>query len=117
MIEIYHAPRTRGIRPIWACEELPDEPCDAAAQERLEQTQAKILQRLLVILHGHDEAQSMLQGEHWQGMSAQDFSFAVAGLLSLPSDMAQTLLEMTRPQARLDNVLAMLNQIGPNMSG
>jgi glutathione S-transferase len=22
MIEIYHAPRTRGIRPIWACEEL-----------------------------------------------------------------------------------------------
>jgi glutathione S-transferase len=22
MIEIYHAPRTRGIRPIWTCEEL-----------------------------------------------------------------------------------------------
>ncbi len=38
MIEIYHAPRTRGIRPIWACEELGLEynvvPMDFSAEYR-----------------------------------------------------------------------------------
>lgn len=38
MIEIYHAPRTRGIRPIWACEELGLEytvvPVDFSAEYR-----------------------------------------------------------------------------------
>ena len=38
MIEIYHAPRTRGIRPIWTCEELGLEytvvPVDFSAEYR-----------------------------------------------------------------------------------
>lgn len=38
MIQIYHAPRTRGIRPIWACEELGLEyavvPVDFSAEYR-----------------------------------------------------------------------------------
>ena len=102
---------------IWSCRELLDEPCDAEALAKLEQTQAKILQRLLVLVHDNPQAVEMLQQDQWQAMPAQEFSFAVAGLLSLPTETAQALLEMTHPQARLDSVLAMLNQIGPNVRG
>jgi Lon protease-like protein len=102
---------------IWSCEELVDETCDAGAEARLKQTQAKILQRLQILVHDNAEAQKMLKDDHWQQMSAQTFSFAVAGLLSMPSENAQAILEMTHPQARLDSVLQMLNQIGPNVRG
>jgi Lon protease-like protein len=94
---------------IWACEELPDEPIATGQAAVLEQTKAKILQRLIVITHEHEEAQAMLKGEHWQQMPAEQFSFAVAGLLRMPPELAQALLEMTHPQARLDSVLQMLN--------
>jgi len=94
---------------IWACEEMPDEPLNSGEAVGLEQTKAKIMQRLIVITHQHKEAQAMLIGEHWQQMPAEQFSFAVAGLLHMPSELAQALLEMTHPQARLDWVLEMLN--------
>ncbi len=94
---------------IWACEELPDEALGTGEAAVLEQTKAKILQRLIVITHEHEEVQAMLKGEYWQQMPAEQFSFAVAGLLRMPSERAQALLEMTRPQARLDSVLEMLN--------
>jgi Lon protease-like protein len=94
---------------IWACEELPDEPLATGQAVVLEQTKAKILQRLIVITHEHEEAQAMLKGEHWQQMPAEQFSFAVAGLLRMPPELAQALLEMTHPQSRLDSVLQMLN--------
>ncbi len=94
---------------IWACEELPDEPHESGEVAVLEQTKAKILQRLIVITHEHEAVQDMLKGDHWQQMSAEQFSFAVAGLLRMPSELAQTLLEMTHPQARLDSVLEVLN--------
>lgn len=94
---------------IWACEELPDEPLGAEEALVLEQTKAKILQRLIVITHEHEKIQAMLKGEDWQQMPAGQFSFAVAGLLRMPSEMAQALLEITHPQTRLESVLGMLN--------
>ena len=102
---------------IWSCEELMDKPCDAEAEGLLAQTQAKIMQRILIIMHDNDQAQEVLRGEHWKNMSAQDFSFAVAGLLRMPPEISQSLLEMTHPQERLDRVLEMLNEIAPNVSG
>lgn len=102
---------------IWSCEELLDVPHDAGAEGLLVQTQDKILRRLLVILHGNDEAQEMLTSEQWQHMPAKDFSFAIAGLLSMAPEASQALLEMTQPQKRLDSVLEMLNELGPNVSG
>lgn len=94
---------------IWACEALPDEPLGAEETLVLEQTKAKILQRLIVMTHEHETIQAMLKGEDWQQMPAAQFSFAVAGLLRMPSEMAQALLEITHPQTRLDSVLGMLN--------
>ncbi len=102
---------------IWSCEELLDAALDEEARQVLAQTQEKILQRLLTITHGDERAQAMLNSDHWQGMPAQDFSFAVAGLLSMTPETAQSLLEMTDARQRMDTVLGMLNAMGPVVSG
>lgn len=101
---------------IWSCEELLDQPCDREAETVLEQSQAKILNRLLAITHANEQAQVMLKSDHWQEMPAHKFSFAVAGLLEMAPDTSQALLEMTNAQQRLDTVLEMINAIGPVVS-
>ena len=58
----------------------------------------------------------MLNSVHWQAMPAQTFSFAVAGLLGMPPETSQALLEMTSSQARLDTVLDMINTMGTALS-
>ena len=98
---------------IWACEELLDEALDRAGELALEQSKMKILKRLLAITHHNQRAQKMLNSSRWQEMPAHEFSFAVAGLLVMPSEISQQLLEMTHPQARLDAVLEMINTMGP----
>jgi len=98
---------------IWSCEELLDEPCERKAEVMLEQSQAKILNRLLALTHTDEQAQAMLNSAYWQTMPAREFSFAVAGFLHLPPETAQPLLEMTNAQQRLDEVLEMINSIGP----
>jgi Lon protease-like protein len=98
---------------IWSCEELLDQPCAREAQTALEQSQAKILNRLIAITHTNGEAQEMLKSDHWHLMPAHKFSFAVAGLLAMAPDTAQALLEMTDAQQRMDTVLEMINTIGP----
>ncbi|MGB1142027.1 MAG: LON peptidase substrate-binding domain-containing protein [Halioglobus sp.] len=102
---------------IWACDEVLDEPLDAEAEGQLAQTQAKILQRLLAVLHDNEQAREMLQGEYWQAMPALDFSFAIAGILGMAPETSQSLLEMTSPQQRLDTVLELLNGLGPAVGG
>lgn len=102
---------------IWSCEELLDEPVDAEAEALLAQTQAKILQRLLKIVHDNQQARDMLEAEYWQAMPALDFSFAIAGILGMPPETSQALLEMTCPQQRLGTVLELLNRLGPPVSG
>jgi Lon protease-like protein len=101
---------------IWSCEELMDEALGEAGEPALQQTQAKILMRLLMITHDSEQAQQMLKSDHWQGMPAHDFSFAVAGMLGMAPDTAQALLEMTNAQQRLDTVLEMINGIGSAIS-
>lgn len=101
---------------IWACEELLDEAMDAAGELSLQQSQAKILKRLLTITHDNEQAQEMLSSEHWQVMPAHQFSFAAAGLVGMPPETSQVLLEMTSAQARLDTVLEMINAVSSSLS-
>ena len=101
---------------IWACEELLDAALDEAAALALQQSQAKVLQRLLAITHDNAGAQDLLNSTHWQAMPAQTFSFAVAGLLGMPPETSQTLLEMTSAQTRLDTILEMINTMGAALS-
>jgi len=101
---------------IWACEELLDKAIDEAGELALQQSQAKILKRLLAITHDNEQAQAMLNSDHWQAMPAHEFSFAAAGLLGMAPETSQTLLEMTNAQMRVDTVLEMINAIGSELS-
>jgi Lon protease-like protein len=49
-------------------------------------------------------------------MPAHRFSFAAAGLLGMPPETSQALLEMTNAQERLDTILEMINAIGSALS-
>ncbi|MFT7689200.1 MAG: Lon protease-like protein [Candidatus Azotimanducaceae bacterium] len=95
---------------IWACDELPDEALTDAEEHNLIQTQQKILKRLLVITYANQKNQQLLQSEFWQNMPAGDFSFAVIGLLGLPGEIQQEMLEMTKPTDRLQRALSILNE-------
>ena len=94
---------------MWLCEELPDQPLTEQSTFNLEQTQQKILQRLIVMAHNYPELQEALQSDYWQQMAAHTFGFSVMGLLGMHADLKQELLEMTRPTDRLEQILAILN--------
>ncbi|MFT7672055.1 MAG: Lon protease-like protein [Gammaproteobacteria bacterium] len=97
---------------IWACEQYEDEPLeDDDLLRLLRQSQEKIMQRLLTISHGNDEAQTMLTGDHWQNMSPVEFSFLVIGLIGMSAEIKQNLLEMRQPQQRLNAILEVVNSI------
>ena len=56
-----------------------------------------------------ERVDEFIESDFWQTMPAQPFSFAIAGTLGLPPDVAQQLLETTSTQERLDAVLNLLN--------
>jgi Lon protease-like protein len=101
---------------IWACEPYEDEPLEDDALVGLKQSHEKIMRRLLTISHGNDEVHKMLVGDHWQNMSAVEFSFLVNGLLAMPAEIKQGLLEMRQPQQRLDAILERVNSIQQPLS-
>lgn len=96
---------------IWLCEEWPDEAVTQQSTSTLEQNKQKILQRLIVMTHSNAEFQEVLKSGYWQNMPADEFSFSVMGLLSMDADQQQELLEMTRPTARLEHTLTLLNSL------
>ncbi len=97
---------------IWACEPYEDDQLeDGELAVSLRQSYEKIMQRLLTISHGNDDAQKMLAGDYWQKISPLEFSFLVNGLIAMPVDFKQDLLEMRQPQQRLDAILKMVNSI------
>jgi hypothetical protein len=65
----------------------------------------------LSISYGNDEVQKMLSDDNWQKMSPVEFSFLVNGLIGMPAEIKQDLLEMRQPQQRLDTILEMVNSI------
>ncbi len=96
---------------IWACEAFPDEMEEGASEQSLAQGKDKIMQRLLILTHDQPDIRSVLMNDFWQSMPADRFSFAVTGMISMPPEMAQALLEQPEPQRRLDEVLSMINGI------
>jgi Lon protease-like protein len=96
---------------IWQCEELPDHELDAAELPDLDQTRQKIVQRLLAITFREKALQVELSREHWQKMSASQFSFEINGLLEFDPEFRQQLLELRHPQQRLSTLLSLLNTI------
>jgi Lon protease-like protein len=97
---------------IWDCELYEDNPLeDDHLKVLLRQSYEKIMQRLLTISHGNDEVQTMLKGDYWQNMTPVKFSFLVNGLIGMPTDVKQNILEMKQPQQRLDTILNMVNSI------
>lgn len=96
---------------IWACEEWPDQSIPEGQQPKLDQAKEKIFQRLLVLTHQNPEFQTALKGPFWQQMTAQEFSFAVMGLVGMDPNHKQQLLEITHPLERLEQVLALLNSL------
>lgn len=97
---------------IWACKPYEDEPLeDENLVRSLKQIHEKIMQRLMTISYGNDEVQKILAKEHWQNMSPIEFSFLVNALIAMPAEIKQNLLEMKRPQERLEAILKMVNSI------
>jgi Lon protease-like protein len=105
--------QVRQILPfnIWACDLYEDEPIEDDDLVNLKDTHEKVMQRLLTMSSGNDQAKKMLASDKWQYMSAVEFSFMVNGLFAMPAKIKQELLEMKHPQQRLDVILEMLNSI------
>lgn len=102
---------------IWACDLYEDDPVkEEDLVGSLRQCHQKIMQRLLIISHSNDEVQKMLASDLWQNMSAVEFSFLVNGLIGMPPEIQQDLLEMRQPQQRLDTILEMVNSIPQTLS-
>lgn len=101
----------RQILPfyIWNCERYEDEPLDDGNLIKLSQSHEKVMQRLRGLSHGNEEFQKMLASDEWQNLSAVKFSFMVNGLLGMPAEIKQEILEMKHPQQRLDALLKLLN--------
>ena len=96
---------------IWQCEELLDYEFDAAQLPLLDQTKQKVLQRLLAITFRDKALQAELSRQHWQNITASQFSFEINGLLEFDPQTSQQLLELRHPQRRLDTLLMQLNSI------
>jgi hypothetical protein len=102
---------------IWQCEAYDDKPVSGEALSRLNQTHQKIMQRLLTIGHDNDEFHTMLKSDHWQKLTAVEFSFIVNSLFGIPAEIKQDLLEMFDTQQRLEFILDMLNSIQSSFDG
>jgi Lon protease-like protein len=108
--------QVRQILPfnIWACELYEDEPLEDDDLVNLRQTHEKVMQHLLTMSRGNDQAKKMLASDKWQNMSAVEFSFMVNGLFGMTARSKQEILEMKQPQQRLDALLKLLNSIQPS---
>jgi hypothetical protein len=96
---------------IAECEQVDDEAIAPEAKEKAEQTQEKILMRLLAITHAHPQIQTLLKSETWQLKTPEAFSFDVLDILQFSPEDMQYLLEMRQPQHRLDEILSLVNKI------
>ena len=95
---------------IGRCERIDDEPVSEEARDAVAQAKEKVLKRLLAITAGSPRMQHVLLSPTWQSMDPVDFSFELFGVLRMEAELQQQILELTSPRARLEHVLALLNQ-------
>ena len=96
---------------IYHCEVIEDEPMDSDDQLQAEQLRDKVLHRLLVLTTHDDTAQNILASDEWRQKPAIEFSFELNGILNLPAELQQQMLEERTTTARLQKLLAHINQI------
>ena len=94
---------------IAECEPLPDAPLSSELQAKAEQTQEKILHRLIAMTHAMPQLQDLLKQQSWQEKSPADFSFELLGLLRFGAEDMQQMLEMTQVNDRLERILQLIN--------
>ena len=95
---------------IGRCERIDDEPVSEEERDAVAQAKEKVLKRLLAITAGSPRMQHVLLSPTWQSMDPVDFSFELFGVLRMEAELQQQILELTSPRARLEHVLALLNQ-------
>lgn len=102
---------------IWDCDLLLDEEApDDATREAHADAQEKVLQRLIAITDNNPSVQEQLKSAHWRDMEPGDFSFAVSGILGIPPELSQELLETTDTGYRLERILGLLNGATPGQA-
>jgi hypothetical protein len=95
---------------IYRCEEYVDEEADPQTLAQTALLQDKILRRLIAMTSSMPEAQQRLQSEEWQAKDPLAFSLAVFGMVGADPDAQQEVLELRRPDLRLERLLDWLNQ-------
>ena len=110
--ERYHALQARQTLPfsIYACEYYRDLPLDEEAITRAGLLQQKIIQRLLALTAGNDQAARLLNSDEWTQRDPVAFSFELMGVLQMDAEFKQRVLEMQSAVERLQHVLQLLNQ-------
>lgn len=94
---------------IARCEPYDDKPMDEAEYKQALMTQEKIMVRLRTIMHKVEQANDILSDERWINMDVRAFSFEIFGLLRMPADVMQSVLEMQDVNQRLHMLLDCLN--------
>jgi Lon protease-like protein len=92
------------------CQELIDQPISDVELQKLEQLKDKVMHRLLALSSEEKDVQDMLRSPKWEDMGAQEFSFAIFGLIQMEPDVQQSALEEIQATERLQLMLNILNQ-------
>ncbi|MBL4868119.1 MAG: LON peptidase substrate-binding domain-containing protein [Pseudomonadales bacterium] len=101
---------------VYQCDEFLDEEYSEDQKHQAELIRDKIITRLNALTHDIPELQKELAKESWRNKEAYDFSFELFGLLRMPPDVLQNILEMRTTDQRLDAMLRIMNNAGINLS-
>lgn len=104
--EVQLLPFQRYQATVFSDRELNEQEIEAA-----EQLKDKLLHRLLALTADRPLIQATLEGDHWQTMPADVFSFQLFSLLHTDADLMQALLANPDPIERLSVALALLNEV------
>lgn len=97
---------------IWSCDVVTDIAPDTAARSSLSEYRDKILHRLIALTDAQPEVQRYLKSDHWQSMTDESFSYAIAGSIGMDPTLAQQLLETRDTAVRLEALLQLINGAG-----
>lgn len=98
---------------IVTCRQLEDEPVEDEGEARALQEAVHLQLIELVRAQNPDspEATGALEDDAWHEMGPEEYSFRIFQLLRLDADLMQEILEMTRPEARLELLDSLLGSV------
>ncbi|MBV1883918.1 MAG: LON peptidase substrate-binding domain-containing protein [Pseudomonadales bacterium] len=101
---------------VYRCEAFLD---DAVGNEEMLEADLlrdKVIARLIALTNDIPGLKKELSKKSWRNKDANAFSFELFGLLRMPPDLLQSILEMRSPLLRLDALLRIINSAGINLS-